>query len=64
MHERVEQYEAGLPVGVHSETGELVAFEAVRRDPESVIATESRLSRAAKFLACGPDRVSWQPYPS
>lgn len=64
MHERVEQYEAGLPVGVHSETGELVAFEAVRRDPESVIATDAlsddqrlRLAMARVEQAAGwPER--------
>lgn len=40
MHERIEQYESGLPVGVHAATGELVTFEAARHDLESVIAAD------------------------
>ncbi len=64
MHERVEQYEAGLPVGVHAETGELVTFEQARRDPECVIATDAltddqrlRLAMARVEQAAGwPER--------
>ena len=65
MHERIEKYEAGLPVGVHAETGELVTFEAARRDPECIIAAEAltdvqRLQLAAARVeqATGwPERV-------